>query len=458
MEPFAKRPRVEGAPGTSDGVPAETIITFHLLKKDATGGVIMEEDGTFPPEMTHQLFGEKEEILGYDGLSIDVWFTPQFQAFIDVKYASKGPGATDLKQPFKEAFEAGFLEDKAAFDKALQEEPAIDVVVLGREIVSRETEEGSTFSIYHAQLSSAHPSLKALHARLQPLVFFFIDAASSIDAEDPDWQLLTAVERTADGVEVLGYASLYRHYHYPAGVRLKLCQILVLPPHQGRGAGGLMVQAAQQLAEEMEACDLSVEDPAVTLQALRTGLDVRRALALEWVQEAAKERIAALAADKGKGTARAVPTSRGSSSSSSRAAKQAALEHPLAAPAPVLERLRGELRLSKLQAGSVWRVLVFVVGKGEAAVEAGVEGMIRQQLVAQLAAAKEDAQGKSLRDTETGFIMCRGVSEVKSMLPLLPVEEQSAEQQAEAVEESTEQQMEAVAAVAAKFLGPEQDL
>jgi hypothetical protein len=54
MEPFAKRPRVEGAPGTSDGVPAETIITFHLLKKDATGGVIMEEDGTFPPEMTHQ--------------------------------------------------------------------------------------------------------------------------------------------------------------------------------------------------------------------------------------------------------------------------------------------------------------------------------------------------------------------------------------------------------------------
>ncbi len=63
-----------------------------------------------------------------------------------------------------------------------------------------------------------------------------------------------------------------------------------------------------------------------------------------------------------------------------------------------------------------------------------------------------------MRDTETGFIMCRGASEVKSMLPLLPVEEQSAEQQADAVEESTEQQMEAVAAVAAKFLGPEQDL
>lgn len=42
------------------------------------------------------------------------------QAFIDVKYAAKGPGATELKQPFADAFEAGFFQDKAQFDAALQ--------------------------------------------------------------------------------------------------------------------------------------------------------------------------------------------------------------------------------------------------------------------------------------------------------------------------------------------------
>ena len=52
MEPFSKRPRVEG-PGAS-ATPAEEAITFHLLKKDAEGNVIVEEDGNFPPEMTHQ--------------------------------------------------------------------------------------------------------------------------------------------------------------------------------------------------------------------------------------------------------------------------------------------------------------------------------------------------------------------------------------------------------------------
>lgn len=52
MEPFAKRPRVEGAIHT--GLPAEEALTFHLLKKDAEGRVVIEENGNFPPEMTHQ--------------------------------------------------------------------------------------------------------------------------------------------------------------------------------------------------------------------------------------------------------------------------------------------------------------------------------------------------------------------------------------------------------------------
>jgi hypothetical protein len=39
---------------------------------------------------------------------------------MDVKYASKGAGATELKAPLQEAFEAGFFEEKAQFDKALQ--------------------------------------------------------------------------------------------------------------------------------------------------------------------------------------------------------------------------------------------------------------------------------------------------------------------------------------------------
>ena len=50
MEPFAKRPRVEGG----EAVPAEDAITFHVLGKDRDGQVVLEEGSDFPPEMTHQ--------------------------------------------------------------------------------------------------------------------------------------------------------------------------------------------------------------------------------------------------------------------------------------------------------------------------------------------------------------------------------------------------------------------
>lgn len=135
------------------------------------------------------------------------------------------------------------------------------------------------------------------------------------------------------------------------------------------------------------------EDPAEALQALRTQLDVRRALALDWVQAAVGERLAALAGDKGKGAANGSAANGSAATAAGRAARAAAAQHPLAAPAEVLERLRKELRLSKLQAGVAWRVLLYVGGKGEPGVKAGLASLIRAAILAEVAGAKGDAQG-----------------------------------------------------------------
>ncbi len=89
-------------------------------------------------------------------------------------------------------------------------------------------------------------------------------------------------------------------------------------------------------------------------------MDVRRALALDWLPPAVQQRLDALASDKGKapaGEAAAKPLANGKSGGA-KAAKAAAAQHPLAPPPEVLERLRRELRLSKLQAVTVWRALL----------------------------------------------------------------------------------------------------
>ena len=46
--------------------------------------------------------------------------------------------------------------------------------------------------------------LQELHARAQAFLYFFVDGASSIDASDPQWDLYLVLERTRDGVEMVG--------------------------------------------------------------------------------------------------------------------------------------------------------------------------------------------------------------------------------------------------------------
>lgn len=45
--------------------------------------------------------------------------------------ADKGPGATPLREPFQDAFAAGFFEDKPSFDKALQVGRVAGVFLMG---------------------------------------------------------------------------------------------------------------------------------------------------------------------------------------------------------------------------------------------------------------------------------------------------------------------------------------
>ena len=73
-----------------------------------------------------------------------------------------------------------------------------------------------TARVVRPQLTSLDPQSGSmysqdLHARLQPLLIFFIDAANFIDDSaggiDPRWELYTAVETTAAGQIIVSDAG-----------------------------------------------------------------------------------------------------------------------------------------------------------------------------------------------------------------------------------------------------------
>ena len=52
--------------------------------------------------------------------------------------------------------------------------------------------------------------MQALHARMQPLLLFFIDGANLIEPKEPEWDLLLAMRTKGDVVTMVGAKTFKR--------------------------------------------------------------------------------------------------------------------------------------------------------------------------------------------------------------------------------------------------------
>lgn len=56
----------------------------------------------------------------------------------------------------------------------------------------------------------------------------------------------------------VGFCTVYLFYAYPHSVRLRVSQILVLPPFQKQGVGKLLLQSVYHMAHQRGALDVTV--------------------------------------------------------------------------------------------------------------------------------------------------------------------------------------------------------
>ncbi|GIM02386.1 hypothetical protein Vretimale_7256 [Volvox reticuliferus] len=151
-------------------------------------------------------------------------------------------------------------------------------------------------SVRRFPLATAPPEVKALHARLEPLLLFTIDGAQFIDTDDLQWELLLPVARAQDGgCLVLGLTTLFNFFAYPTSCRLRVSQVLVLSPWQGLGLGKALLKLSYDLAKSRRCADLTVEDPTPNLQRVREKLEVEMMRGLPWVVRQARKCLDAVA-------------------------------------------------------------------------------------------------------------------------------------------------------------------
>ena len=84
---------------------------------------------------------------------------------------------------------------------------------------------GATVHVLRGNIVAAGPALRALHARMHPLVRFYIDGASALEQDDPRMDLLLAVKMEGSApVAVLGLLTFYTCAHDVPGA---CCSVVV---------------------------------------------------------------------------------------------------------------------------------------------------------------------------------------------------------------------------------------
>jgi histone acetyltransferase 1 len=121
------------------------------------------------------------------------------------------------------------------------------------------------------------------HSRVQNLAILFIENADGVNLHQSNgggyWRVLYLFKKHGTRrYSLCGYVTLF-HFSSPfrkpkAGIVMRICQVLLLPPYQRRGHGKILVRTVHELANESDdIVEINVEDPAPGFVALRNRVD-----------------------------------------------------------------------------------------------------------------------------------------------------------------------------------------
>ncbi|RMD43383.1 hypothetical protein DV735_g1699, partial [Chaetothyriales sp. CBS 134920] len=228
----------------------------------------------FHPQFTYPIFGEAEQIFGYQKLRIDLRFAahdlrPHVAISYDRKFKPVGDThALDLIKTLENFLPPPAFEPD--FETAvLAERHASDWTPPG-ERVNEYERDGEVFETWAAPLSD--PAMKALIDNIQILVLFFIEGAVFINLDDVDWTLDRWRVYLVYKKEKVAPTPSASPYSFAKSLpsRLRISQFLILPKYQRGGHGSALYQTIQrEVQADATIAELTVEDPSEEFDKLR---------------------------------------------------------------------------------------------------------------------------------------------------------------------------------------------
>jgi len=431
-----KRRKVDTQAVVTKFCNADECISFHLVRtaNDLHGD---DDELSFPPEFSERFFGEDGRIYGYKGLKIDVWLhAVSFHAHANIHYDAKlrdgGPGnpTADLPAKMKEIFDDALIADRDAFLETIPRSTDSFLQILQEEgtILSswRSDSEGKSMAtdatdgklrqIVRLELRDAR--VRKWYSCLTPLILLFIEGGRPIESDDPLWEIYVTLEGEGPEIVVTGFCTVYRFYHYPDSMRLRVSQILVLPPYQGQGYGFRLLETINRIANERNCYDITFEDPSASLQELRDCMDVLRLLVFPPAVAALNSAMARFgpsnsnegkrtsASEHGQNNVETGCTTNGKSKASHVSKSASHEKNVLLPPSKLVEEARKSLKISKAQLKRCWESLLFQqLESASAAAQETFRELLVKRLHSEIFSKGEEAvgRGKKVIDVENEY-------------------------------------------------------
>ncbi|XP_048478077.1 histone acetyltransferase type B catalytic subunit [Plutella xylostella] len=251
---------------------------------------IEDEDTSFGPEMCHQVFGENENIFGYQDLQIHLYYSAgSLLTYLGIEYTDKiepskseGLTADDVEGALQKVLAPGYITNLDRFISMLDKDAHFTPhgrLVHSFTVTPDECGTKRTFEVYYNETST--PGFLQYHERLQTFLLWYVDAASFIDVDDDQWTFFTVFEKwqSSEGdwrYASAAYATAYRYYAYPKHTRPRVSQVLTLPPFRKMGICAHLLQAIySHFTIQPDVIDITVEDPSQDFQRIRDYVDAR---------------------------------------------------------------------------------------------------------------------------------------------------------------------------------------
>ncbi|XP_028770203.1 histone acetyltransferase type B catalytic subunit-like [Neltuma alba] len=353
-----KKKRRVGFSAVDAGVEAKECIKIFLVSSKEEFST--PENFVIDPVDLNSFFDDDGKIYGYEDLKITIWVSSvSFHAYADIKFQSssdRGKGITDLKSALQRIFAETLVESKDEFLQTFSaDKDFIRTTISNAEVLKNKALNGHvTHSNCHAEAAALDSEVVRmvagsmatghLYSRLIPLVLLLVDGSSPIDVTDPRWELYLLIQKKSDQqgetqCRLIGFTAVYRFFHYPDGSRLRLSQILVLPPYQHKGYGRSLLEVLNNVAISENVFDFTVEEPLDHFQHVRTCVDTLRLLHFDPIQHTVSSAVSFLKQGK---LSKKVHSLR------------------LLPPPNAIEDVRKSLKINKKQFLQCWEVLIYL--------------------------------------------------------------------------------------------------